>query len=208
MRSKNAQYKSTKKLLGEYKNECKVLENTKRILSDQAEDLDGFMQNLEKSKGIEGYTGIENQIQGVSSAKEQYDNDKDQTLQEITETVQQIEQEVQDRKQQLAPEIQKLRHIREDIKKIENVHTDKKRAYDQVAGTLDAEKEKLDSDIKQGFNDYVEDERKYHWNNIQVEIYEAFQKRIKNEQSFVTQPDKRLTNEFKSYSEFFNAKLR
>jgi hypothetical protein len=62
LRSKNAQYKSTKKLVNEYKNEIKVLENTKKILSDQAEDLGEFMANLEKSKGIEGYTGIENQI--------------------------------------------------------------------------------------------------------------------------------------------------
>ena len=77
LRSKNAQYKSTKRLLNEYKNECKVLANTKRILESQAEDLGEFMQNLEKSKGIEGYTGIENQIQGVSSKKEEYDNMKD-----------------------------------------------------------------------------------------------------------------------------------
>ena len=32
--------------------------------------------------------------------------------------------------------------------------------------------------------------------------------RISNESKFLTQPDKRLTNEFKSYSEFFSAKLR
>ena len=58
------------------------------------------------------------------------------------------------------------------------------------------------------FNDYRDDERKYHYNNIQTEIYDAFLKRIANEAKFLNQPEKRLTNEFKSYSEFFNAKLR
>jgi hypothetical protein len=62
--------------------------------------------------------------------------------------------------------------------------------------------------VKQTFNDYRDDERKYHFNNIQTEIYDAFLKRIGNEAKFINQPDKKLTNEFKSYQDFFNAKLR
>ena len=77
-----------------------------------------------------------------------------------------------------------------------------------MVNNLDQEKTKLYSDVKQVFNDYFEDERKFHYNNIQTEIYDAFLKRIGNEAKFLNQPDKRLTNEFKSYSEFFNAKLR
>ena len=73
---------------------------------------------------------------------------------------------------------------------------------------IDQSKEKIEGDVKQTFNDYRDDERKYHYNNIQTEIYDAFLKRIGNEAKFINQPDKRLTNEFKSYSEFFNAKLR
>ena len=73
---------------------------------------------------------------------------------------------------------------------------------------IDQSKEKIEGEVKQTFNDYRDDERKYHYNNIQTEIYDAFLKRIGNEAKFINQPDKRLTNEFKSYSEFFNAKLR
>jgi len=62
--------------------------------------------------------------------------------------------------------------------------------------------------VRTVFNDYREDERRFHYNNIQTEIYDAFLKRIGNEARFINQPDKRLTNEFKSYSDFFNAKLR
>lgn len=185
-----------------------VLNKTKTILQSRAEDLGEFMQNLERTKGIAGYSNIEEQIQGVSSQKEALDNQKDQTLQEITEIVRQIEQEVKDRKQSLAPEIQKLRQLRQDMQEIERVHTEKKRAYDNVVMNLDQEKEKMDQEIKGAFTDYLEDERKYHQNNIQTEIYDAFLKRIGNEAKFLSQPEKRLTNEFKSYSEYFNAKLR
>ena len=67
------------------------------------------MQNLERAKGIQGYSNIEDKIQGVSNQKEMMDNQKDATLHDITETVQKIDQEVKDRKFKLAPEIQKLR---------------------------------------------------------------------------------------------------
>ena len=58
------------------------------------------------------------------------------------------------------------------------------------------------------FDSYREDERKYHFQNIQNEVHDAFLKRINNEAKFVTQADKRLTQEFKSYQDFFKAKLQ
>ena len=166
------------------------------------------MRQLEKSKGISGYSNIEDQIQGVSNQKEILDNQKDQTLQEITETVRQIEQEVKERKTLLAPEIKKLRELRETMQKVEEVHSKEKKKYDQEVLVHDQEKGKMESDLKTVFNDYREAEGKFHCNNIQTEIYDAKLKRIANEGKFLTQPEKRLTNEFKSYSEFFNAKLR
>jgi hypothetical protein len=57
------------------------------------------------------------------------------------------------------------------------------------------------------FDDYKQEESKYHYNNIQTEIYDAFLKRIGNEAKFLNTPDKRLSIEFKSYSDFFNAKV-
>ena len=101
-----------------------------------------------------------------------------------------------------------MRDLREQIKGIEATYLQKKKQYDNICMNLDQEKEKMESDVNTVFNDYREDERKYHQNNIQTEIYDAFLARISNESKFLTQPDKRLTNEFKSYSEFFSAKLR
>jgi intraflagellar transport protein 81 len=99
LRGKNTQYKQMKKVLGEIKSEVTVLGRTKSILEGRAENLGEFMQDLERKQGIQGYSQIEDQIQGVSNQKELLDNQKDQTLQEITDTVNQIEREVKDRKQ-------------------------------------------------------------------------------------------------------------
>lgn len=48
-----------KKTLQEIKSECNVLKRTKDILQNDAEDLGEFMKNLEKQKGVSGYSNIE-----------------------------------------------------------------------------------------------------------------------------------------------------
>lgn len=73
---------------------------------------------------------------------------------------------------------------------------------------LDQEKNKLEEEVKTLFEEYKQEETRFHHNNIQNEIYDAFLKRIGNEAKFLNAPDKRLSNEFKSYSDFFNAKVR
>lgn len=105
LRGKNQKYKEMKKVLQEIKSEVTVLNRTKKLLQSRATDLGEFMANLEKAKGISGYSNIEDKIQGVSNTKELLDNEKDQSLAEITEMVQKIDQEVKDRKFKLAPEI-------------------------------------------------------------------------------------------------------
>jgi len=48
----------------------KVLERTKEILKSRAGNVDEFLRDLERKKGIAGYSSVEDQIQGVSELKE------------------------------------------------------------------------------------------------------------------------------------------
>jgi hypothetical protein len=48
-----------KKVLGEIKAEVTVLARTEQILKSRAENLDEFMRDLEKKKGISGYTNVQ-----------------------------------------------------------------------------------------------------------------------------------------------------
>jgi len=48
-----------KKVLTEVKSEVAVLERTKQILKDKAGDVDELMSQLEKKKGIHGYSKVE-----------------------------------------------------------------------------------------------------------------------------------------------------
>jgi hypothetical protein len=57
------------------------------------------------------------------------------------------------------------------------------------------------------WKEYKDGESKFHQNNIQADIYDAFQKRLSNEAKHLSDPNKRLSPDFKSYQEFFNEKV-
>lgn len=50
------------KQLDEVKAECTVLNRTVQVLKSRAGNVDEFMKDLEKKKGITGYTSVEDQI--------------------------------------------------------------------------------------------------------------------------------------------------
>jgi hypothetical protein len=56
---KNNAFKVMKKSLDEVKSEVTVLDRTKQILKDRAGDVDDLLRDLEKKKGIAGYSNVE-----------------------------------------------------------------------------------------------------------------------------------------------------
>lgn len=72
---------------------------------------------------------------------------------------------------------------------------------------LDLERCKQIEEVQQDFNDYRESETKYHQNNIQSEILQAFFLRIAKESTLQNEPESRLTPDHKTYCDYFNAKL-
>ena len=51
-----------KKVLGEIKSEVTVLARTENILKSRAGDIDEFMKQLERQKGITGYGNLQDGI--------------------------------------------------------------------------------------------------------------------------------------------------
>ena len=207
LREKNTQYKQHMKALDEIKAECTVLQRTKEILKSRAGNVDEFLKELEMKKGVAGYTSVEDQIVGVSELKEQLDNNKSQSLQELTALVQQIESDVKEKKTKLAPGIKKLRTLRQRMSEVEAVYVEQKRGYDEVVNTMEADKEQMTKEMGSQFDEYKEAESKFHQNNVQADIFETFQKRIKREEGYMTNPEKKLYPEFKTFQEYFNVKV-
>lgn len=90
---------------------------------------------------------------------------------------------------------------------MEVVYNEKKKSYDNTLMNLEGAKSKMDEDIQKKWEEYKQEETKYHYNNIQSEIYNALQNRLNAEQKFQKRSDARLSEEYQSYEDLFEKKL-
>lgn len=73
---------------------------------------------------------------------------------------------------------------------------------------LESEKHKLVSDIEKQWTGYKSEETKYHYMNIQTKIYEIMNKKLKEEQVFLKDPNKSLSEDIKSFTELYKTKIQ
>ena len=62
----------------------------------------------------------------------------------------------------MAPEIKKLRGLRQKFSDLEAIYNEKKKHFDNIVLNLDQEKNKLEEEVKTLFEDYKGEETKFH----------------------------------------------
>ena len=90
----------------------------------------------------------------------------------------------------------------------EEVYIVQKKDYDNVVNQMEQEKETIVKEMGQNFQEYKESESKYHQNNVQSDIFETFQRRIQREAQYISNKDARLLDDYKTFQEYFNMKLK
>ncbi|PNW70526.1 hypothetical protein CHLRE_17g723600v5 [Chlamydomonas reinhardtii] len=178
MKSKLPIYKKMKKELGDLEAEVFVLAHTEELLASQEGGLLEKVKRLEKQQGISGFTETAQHLEKVSEAKSQMDEEKGMTLIEISRTVEEINNAINQRKQQLAPQIKKLRSVRQDFAEFEAKYLEKKTAYDNVVATFEARTSALEGEVSGLKAEVSENETKYHMLHCQLHITDQNIKKV------------------------------
>ncbi|KAG2490551.1 hypothetical protein HYH03_010945 [Edaphochlamys debaryana] len=178
MKSKLPVYKKMKKELGDIEAEVFVLAHTEELLALQEGALLSKVKQLEKQQGISGFTETAQHLEKVSEAKSQMDEEKGMTLIEISRTVEEINNAINQRKQQLAPQIKKLRTVRQDFAEFEAKYVEKKTAYDNVVATYEARTAQLEAEVTGLKAEVSENESKYHMLHCQLHITDQNIKKV------------------------------
>jgi intraflagellar transport protein 81 len=207
LRGKNQKYKKMKKELEQIRSELAVLSRTEQILKNKAEMTDDLMRKLEEQKGIAGYSKIQDDMEKVAKDRQEIDKMKEGSLQELTKVVQNIEAQLKEKKSKLAPQIKQLRSYRKKYEEKEGDYLKYKKSYENTLMSFEADKKNLQEDTNKLWKDYKEEETRYHSLNIQSRIYDALKKTVHAETQFLKTPDARFSDDFKSLSEMYSAKL-
>ena len=119
VKGKLVRYKKMKKVLDSLNMEAAVLARTESILEGQARNVMGAVAEEEQRAGVAGFASAQETLEQVSQVKGAIDEEKGNTLEEISHFVQKINNAIKDRKSKLAPQIKELRTVRQHFQELE-----------------------------------------------------------------------------------------
>jgi len=178
IRSKLPEYKKKKKVMSDIEGEISVLERTVDVLGKQELEMMREVNEIEREKGVQGFTETQANLEKISEAKSAIDEEKGNMLTEISKTVTEINQAIKDRKSHLAPQIQELRKLRQQFLDLETEHTEKKKLYESAKSAHESKLSKLDNEVAGYKEELATAESKYHQVNCQLKLVDVNIRRV------------------------------
>jgi len=207
LRQKTQEYKRRKAELESLRAETVVLNRTETIMRTRGANVEEFLKEVERSKGIEGAGETEQELNVVSQKASELNQSKSMTLEQISEIVRQLKEKLVQQKRKLAPQIQSLRAVRETFKSIEQEYTEKKSIYENTAVGLESDRIKLENECNANQQECLREESRFHYLNCLTAIADAQLSRVQDELRF-QKGDGRLLRDFKSYKDLYNQKIQ
>lgn len=121
--------------------------------------------------------------------------------------VRSITQQLKEKKNDLAPQIKKLREVRNSYQIVETDFLQKKATYDKVAVGLDVERQQLEHECDAYQEEALQEESRFHYLNCLTSMAEATLKRIDDEEGWKAGKGRGLLPNFKCYEDLYTNKL-
>mmetsp|Transcript_9266 Transcript_9266/g.19811 ORF Transcript_9266/g.19811 Transcript_9266/m.19811 type:complete len:706 (+) Transcript_9266:158-2275(+) len=178
MKAALPQYKKMKKELGDIEAEVFVLAYTEELLQQQDQTLSSMIKQIERKQGIAGFADVANNLEKVSEQKSAIDEVKGMTLAEISRTVEEINASINDRKVRLAPQIKRLRQVRQQFAELEAEHNNAKQGYDAAMSQYESRVSSLEGEVMALKGELMENESKFHLLHCQLNITDQNIKKV------------------------------
>lgn len=206
LRKKTANYRTMKKKLAVLQHESVILSRTEAILKSRCENLEEVLANIEKAKGVSGYTSTEASLAAVSSATAQLNQTKGKTLEEISRIVTDINSTLGMRKNRLAPQIQRLRGVRSDFQELDVTYQEQRSVFEHTAAGLSAERQRLEQECDRYQSEALAQESQYFMLNSLRTLSSVTEQRIKMEDKF-QKGDGSLLPSFHTFESLYKNKI-
>jgi len=206
LREKTVKYRSMKKKLSTIQSESVVLHRTEAVLKSRCTNLSDVMANIEKSKGVEGYTSTEKTLEQISNATAALNQTKGKTLEEISKIVTDINANLNLRKNKLAPQIKRLREVRSDYQEVDAIYQDKKTLFEHTAAGLSAERQRLENECDRHQQEATSQESQYFMVHSLSVLQRAKSEKYEMERKF-NKGEGSLLPDFKTFESLYKNKI-
>jgi len=169
-KQKMKHYDMVKKELSEMQYESLILQRSEDLIQKRHTNFEEFLKKREENAGIEGYHNIHAKLRDTEENRASIDNEKGETLQQITDTVKEITKTLNDSKEELQPLIKELKATRAKCQALQQLHSNKKGRYDRLSSKLSSERYHLENECNVLQKEWLAEERNYHhfWNANEI----------------------------------------
>jgi len=181
-----------------------ILARTEEILKTRHGDQTEFLASLERQRGVEGAFDLQSKLEEVSEKTAEVNKEKEISLEEISKRVQEINNTIKEKKNVLAPLIKELRQVRADFTQLETEYNEKKKAYENTAVGLDAERDKLLTEATAYFEECKREESRFHYFNAMINSTKITLDRARLEE----QGKNRIGEAGQSYRELYQSRIQ
>ncbi|KAK8894586.1 Intraflagellar transport protein 81 [Tritrichomonas musculus] len=207
LKTKNETFKGYQNELGVYRKELVVMKRTEEIVKQQAENVHQEILKIEKQRGIAGFREARAQLEQVSATKADLDDTKGKTLEEMSQIVKEIQRNIQQRQEELKPYVAKLQEQRKLKAEIESKYLQAKQRYQNAISEYEGAAMELEEEAKKLRQEIASYQSKFH-NVMQMSMgLERSTKRV-NEEKKATETANPVSNEIKTYTDYFQKAQR
>lgn len=199
-------YKRMRDELAALRAELVVVQRTEQILKSRHKNLDEFIAEAEKRKGVEGYRETQRAIIDMSEKTAQVDQMKGLTLEQIAAMVDEISREYKRKQSQLQPLINELKSVRQEYQNVESEFADTKSTYDRAAVGLELEKQTLEKECDTLQEDCLREESRYHYLTSMISICKIQLERAEQEKRWQAGQG-RLVRDFATFKDLYAVSL-
>jgi hypothetical protein len=205
VKKKKEVYVKYNKILDIIKGDSLILDRTINIIKGKADGPEAIIKRIEEKHGISGSNAERRELEDLSRMKQDIDSKKVMTLEEYSKLISQVLSKIQEKSDQHKPILKEHEEIKKEHEYSQTVYTQKKQSYDKavsdVQNSYNMTKEefsKLESGMKNTQN-------KYHQLNITTKITDDLLRKYESENLYLNKQDKRMNQNFKSYTEYYRA---
>ncbi len=204
LKKKKELYQKYQKNIDQIKGEGLILDRTINLLKDKTPEGEEILKRFEEKNG-KILNQAKRELEQLATRKQEIDETKALTLEEYSKLIEQIKAKLNDqnKKNILAPLTEEREKLKKEYNQIQPTYEKKKETFQKATADL----QKVYDGVKEEYNKnekvFRECQDKYHQLNLTMKLNEEMLKRCETEAQFMSKPDKRLNENFKTYQEYY-----
>ena len=204
LKKKKETYQKYQKVIDRIKGEALILDRTINILKEKTPDGEEILKKYEEKNG-KILNQAKRELEILATRKQEIDESKALTLEEYAKLIQQMKKKIQDqdKKNVIAPLAEERDKLKREYEQILPTYEKKKSNFQNATSSV----QKVYDQVKEEYNKnekvFRDCQDKYHQLNLSMLINQEMLKRCENEGQFMSKPDKRYKENFKTYQDYY-----